>query len=512
MSRLKNTIQNAKVSVFFHVIFIFTQFFARKIFLDNLGDDFIGLTSTLQSFLSFLNLAELGIGTAIGFTLYKPIFDKNYVEINHIIRFFGNVYKKIGLAIIGLSLILSGFFPLIFENTNISLPLIYYAFFTFLTSSLLGYFFNYHMLLFQADQKEYMVAKYLQTYNILKIVLQIIFVFYFQSFIAWITLELISSVLFTISLRKKTNSQYPWLKLSFSKEETKNEFKSYPQLIKKIKQISLHKIGTFVSNGTDNILIFSFINVETVAFFGNYQLIILNFATLLNKMFSGTNASVGNLVAEHNQASIKQVFWELMSFRFFIAGIVGIGIITLVDPFIVLWLGEKYILSDSTVALFAINFFMLQIRQPVDVFKQAYGLYSDTWAPIAQSVINLSVSVLLVTKFGLTGILLGTTCSLVLIIMLWRPFFLFTKAFHLPFYHYIIGFLKLSLTFIPVYIGTSFIINNFLKSDINNYYDFITFAIFVSIITIGFYGGLLYLTDRYFRDLIKRLINGVKKR
>nr|MUH41043.1 hypothetical protein [Zobellia laminariae] len=89
------------------------------------------------------------------------------------------------------------------------------------------------MLLFQADQKEYMVAKYLQTYNISKIILQIIFVFYLQSFIAWITLELISSILFTISLRKKTTNQYPWLKLSFKKEEKNKDFKSYPELIKK---------------------------------------------------------------------------------------------------------------------------------------------------------------------------------------------------------------------------------------------------------------------------------------
>ncbi|SHJ38505.1 lipopolysaccharide biosynthesis protein [Pseudozobellia thermophila] len=512
MSRLKNTIQNAKVSVFFHVLFIFTQFFARKIFLDNLGDDFMGLTSTLQSFLSFLNLAELGIGTAIGFTLYKPIFDQNHKEINHIIRFFGNIYKKIGWAIIGLALILSAFFPIIFEDVNISLPLIYYAFFTFLASSLLGYFFNYHMLLFQADQKEYMVAKYLQSYNISKIVLQIVLVFYFQSFIAWVSLELLSSILFTISLRKKTTKQYPWLSLSLKNGKKSKDFKSYPELIKKIKQISLHKLGTFVSNGTDNILIFSFINVETVAFFGNYQLIIVNFATLLNKFFSGTNASVGNLVAEKNEASIKQVFWELMSFRFFIAGIVSIGIITLVDPFIVLWLGEKYILSETTVALFALNFFMLQVRQPVDVFKQAYGLYSDTWAPIAQSVINLSVSMLLVTKFGLTGILLGTSCSLILIIMLWRPFFLFTRAFHWPFYHYIYGFLKLSFTFAPVYLGIRYITKTYLVSKTENIYDFIFFTSYVSIITIALYGGILYLSDRYFRDLIKRLTNGLKNK
>ncbi|MBU3024416.1 lipopolysaccharide biosynthesis protein [Zobellia galactanivorans] len=512
MSRLENTIKNAKVGVFFHVIFIFTQFFARKIFLENLGDDFMGLTSTLQSFLSFLNLAELGIGTAIGFTLYKPIFDKNHQEINHIIRFFGNIYKKIGWAIIGLALILSAFFPLIFEDVDISLPLIYYAFFTFLASSLLGYFFNYHMLLFQADQKEYMVAKYLQSYNITKIIIQIILVFYFQSFIAWVTLELLSSILFTISLRKKTTKQYPWLSLSLNNGQKSKDFKSYPELIKKIKQISLHKLGTFVSNGTDNILIFSFINIETVAFFGNYQLIILNFATLLNKFFSGTNASVGNLVAEKNESSIKQVFWELMSFRFFIAGIVGIGIITLVDPFIVLWLGEKYILSETTVALFAINFFMLQVRQPVDVFKQAYGLYSDTWAPIAQSIINLGVSLLLVGNFGLPGILMGTCSSLVLIIMLWRPYFLFTKGFAWPFYEYVIGFLKLTLTFIPVYLGSRYVICNIINFPINTIYDFVLFAFLATLTIVLLYGGILYASDHFFRDLIRRLKRGLLKR
>ncbi|MDO6518276.1 hypothetical protein [Zobellia uliginosa] len=505
MSRLANTIKNAKVSVFFHIIFIFTQFFARKIFLENLGDDFMGLTGTLQSFLSFLNLAELGIGTAIGYTLYKPIFDKNYKEINQIIHFFGNIYKKIGFIIIGLSLILSAFFPLIFENTNIPLSLIYFAFYAFLTSSLLGYFFNYHMLLFQADQKEYMVAKYFQSFNISKIVLQIIFVFYFQSFIIWISLELLASLLFTISLRRKTTKEYPWLKLSYKKDQERKNFESYPELIKKIKQISLHKLGTFVSNGTDNILIFSFISVETVAFFGNYQLIIANFATLLNKLFSGTNASVGNLVAENNEQSIKQVFWELMSFRFFIAGIVVIAILTLVDPFIMLWLGEKYILTKTTVSLFALNFFILQIRQPVDVFKQAYGLYSDTWAPVAQSVINLGVSILLVTKFGLTGILLGTSCSLILIIMLWRPYFLFAKAFRWPFISYVIGFIKLLITFLPIYFVIQYIIHNFLIFKIVNFYDWILFSAMVVSITIILYGGVLYITDKYFRDLIKRL-------
>lgn len=220
---------------------------------------------------------------------------------------------------------------------------------------------------------------------------------------------------------------------------------------------------------------------------------------------------MGNLVAEKNEASIKQVFWELMAFRFFIAGIVCLGIITLVNPFIILWLGEKYVLSETTVALFAINFFMLQVRQPVDVFKQAYGLYSDTWAPVAQSIINLGMSLLLVNKFELSGVLMGTSCSLIIIIMLWRPYFLFTKAFHWPFYEYALGFLKLLLIFVPVYFVVRYVILLFFNANINNFYDFAIYSFLVTCTIIILYGGILYASNRFFRDLIKRLKNGLLK-
>tara|TARA_R110000822_G_scaffold127915_5_gene263507 strand:- start:17354 stop:18895 length:1542 start_codon:yes stop_codon:yes gene_type:complete len=510
MSRVRNTLQNAKVSVLFHVIFIFTQFFARKIFLDHLGDEFIGLTSTLQSILSFLNLAELGIGTAVGYTMYKPIFNKDYKKLNDLIAYFGYLYKRIGLLIVGLSIILGAFFPIIFNEVTINLGIIYYAFFALLTNALLGYFFNYHLFLLQADQKAYIVEKYAQSFTISKILLQCLFVFYLQNFFIWISLELISSVLFSYVLRKQIAKEYPWLVIS-NKIKTR-DIKKFPLLLQKIKQISVHKFGTFVSSSTDNILIFKYISIESVAFYGNYMLIVNNLTILIAKLFSGTNASVGNLVAENDPENIEKVFWEFMALRFFIASISTIAILKLLDPFISLWLGPKYILEHSTLVFFSINFFILQIRQPVDVFIQAYGLYQDTWAPIAQSIINLVFSIVLINIYGITGVLIGTTISLTLIILIWKPYFVYTKGFDKNVGEYLFGFSKLTFSVMMTYILVTYLSDHIYNIVIESWVNWIltglkilTFTFFVNFV-------IMYPLNKGFRNIVKRMIGLVSNK
>src|SRR5690606_22300661 len=131
------------------------------------------------------------------------------------------------------------------------------------------------------------------------------------------------------------------------------DIKKFPELLQKIKQISAHKLGAFVSSSTDNILIFKYISIESVAFYGNYMLFVNNLAVLIMKLFSGTNASVGNLVAENDPKNIKKVFWEFMALRFFIACFSTIAILKLLDPFIALWLGPKYILENSVLVFFS---------------------------------------------------------------------------------------------------------------------------------------------------------------
>lgn len=509
MSRVKNTLLNAKVSVLFHVLFIFTQFFARKIFLDHLGDEFIGLTSTLQSILGFLNLAELGIGTAIGYTMYKPIFNKDYKELNDLITYFGYLYKKIGLIIIGASIILAAFFPIIFDGLTLNLGFVYYAFFALLANALLGYFFNYHLFLLQADQKSYIVEKYTQSFTITKILFQCLFVFYFQSFFIWITLELISSVMYSYVLRRKIAKEYPWLVIS-NRIQNK-DVKKFPVLLQKIKQISVHKLGTFVSTSTDNILIFKYISIESVAFYGNYMLIVNNLTALIMKLFSGTNASVGNLVAENDPENIKKVFWEFMALRFFIACFSTIAILKLLDPFIALWLGPQYVLENSILVFFSINFFILQIRQPVDVFIQAYGLYQDTWSPIAESIINLVFSLILIKSYGITGVLMGTTISLIAIIMIWRPYFVFTQGFKRGIGEYLTGFFNLAVSAILTWVSVNYLTERFYNIAIENWIHWLLMGLKVVVITMSINFIIMYSLSKGFRNVVKRIANLVIK-
>jgi len=229
MSRVSHAIKNMKFSIFFYVIFLILQFVSRKLFLDNLGDEFMGLSGTLRSFLSFLNLAELGIGAAVGFSLYKPIFNKDHGRINELISLFGHLYKKIGLIILIAGLIISAFFPIIFDTLKAPLSIVYYTFYTFLFGMCLNFFFNFHIILLQADQKDYVITSNSQSINLIKIILQCVVVYYFQSIYGWITLELLYYITNSIILRKKVKQIYPWLHLN---QKTTNSILTKKTLIR----------------------------------------------------------------------------------------------------------------------------------------------------------------------------------------------------------------------------------------------------------------------------------------
>ena len=172
-SRVKKSLLNARVNLVFYFLSLAVAFFSRKIFLDTLSADFLGLTGTLNNLLGFLNLAELGINSAIGYVLYKPIFEHNTDKINEIISIFGYIYRWIGFIILGTGCILACFLPLIFPNNIFNLHIIYFAYFSYLTSSLIGYFANYKQTLLGADQKNYVVTAYFQSAMLLKTLFQI---------------------------------------------------------------------------------------------------------------------------------------------------------------------------------------------------------------------------------------------------------------------------------------------------------------------------------------------------
>lgn len=504
-SRVRKTLLNARVNLIFYFLSIILAFFSRKIFLDCLGAAFIGLTGTLQNLLGFLNLAELGIGSAIGYVLYKPIYEHDRQKINEIISVMGFLYRWIGLIILGSGIILSCFLPLIFpaSDTGFSYALIYFAFYAFLSSSLIGYFINYRQNLLAADQRNYVVTAYFQSTVIIKILIQMAVAYYTGSYYAWVAIELAFGIIYSLILNYKINQTYPWLKSNIKSGKTL--FKSYPEVMKYTRQLFVHQISTFAQFQISPILIYLFVSLQTVAYYGNYTLIIDKAGVFMSHIFGSANAGIGNLIAEGNSKKILSVYWEMMSSRFFFGGIIIFGLIVFLVPFISLWLGEQYILPDIVMYLLIFNFF-ISVTRGSDAFLFGNGLFYDVWAPIAETVIYIVTALIGGHFWGLPGVIFGNTLSLLLIVGIWKPAFLFRVGFKTPIWHYWLGWSKMCLIMAVSIAAIKYIMLNHIHLAMDSWGSIFVAAVVDTLIFTIFYFALFYCLSRPFRSFTTRFL------
>ena len=446
-ARTKKSIRNAVVSTAYFLLILVLSFFSRKIFFDYLGREVMGLNQTAKDLLGFLNISELGIGGAVAFLLYKPLFEKNHEKVKEIITVQGWLYRLVAFFIIGASCVLMCFFPLIFAKADLPLSYAYLVFGLLLISSMLSYFFNYRMIILTAHQKQYMTVRVIQGVEVVKIILQIITVTKLNNpFFWWLGLEFFSKVACTIILDKVVKKEYPWLEINL--KNGREYLKRNQEIIKKTKQIFFHKIaGVALANSSSPIL-YAFTSLTTVAFFGNYQIILSKISKLISNLFNSTAAGIGDLVAEGNKKSQIRVFWELFDSRILIAGIIVICAYHLTQPFISAWLSSDYLLGNKFLIIFLIMQGIIMTRDTVDSFINAKGMFQDIWAPMVEAALNIGLSILFGHWWGLEGIILGVTTSLVLIIEIWKPVFLFKFGFNespLPYFVRLAGRLAVIL-------------------------------------------------------------------
>lgn len=444
---------NIKVGMLFYVLSLFLAFFSRKIFLDCLGAEFIGLTGMLMNIMSFLSVAELGIGTSIVYFLYKPLQEDDHEKINEVMSMLAFLYRCIGGVIGGCGLLVSIFFPWWFSDLTTGLPLVYFAFYSFLASSVAGYVFNYRQLLVSANQKQYLVNAYFQSIAIAQSLTQILLAYYYRNLWLWVVVGLVFTIIGIIVFNIRIRQLYPWLRINLS--EGRQNLKKYPEVLKKTRQIFVQKIKDFILYRSDEIMVGMFVSVVKVAFYGNYTLIINKLLYLVNILSDGLSAGVGNLLAEGNEQNIMKVFWEMTAARFFILGVIIFSLLMFLQPFIGCWLGPEYQLDGLIVYLIIFNFFIRLQNAAVYIYIGSAGLFSDVWAAWTELIVNLTVTIALAPFFGIVGILLGKIISYFFISAFWKPYYLFSQGFHksvwvfwrgmAPFYAIFVLFAVLSL-------------------------------------------------------------------
>lgn len=426
-SRIQKSLMNAKVNVLFYILITILAFFSRKYFLQNLGTEFVGLSGTLGDILNLMNITELGIGTAVSVTLYKPLFNKDHNTINDIVSVYGFLYSRVGLFIGTVGLIISAFFPVFFKDAGVPLYFVYMMFYAMLYAALLGYFINYKQIILSASQQNYVIMLRYNTTIIAKVILQIITSFLPYNYIWWILLEAITITVYTFLINGTIRKHFPWLESSYSRG--KEKFSEYKDLWNKTKQVFCLKVSHVVFNSSSNVLIYTFTSLTTVALYGSYQMLMTKVTAFVDGLFTGMEASVGNLIAEGDIVKIKRVFNELLSIRYFFAGVCSITLYFTVSPFINVWLGSEYIMGDSLVVLLSLHIFFQQARLTVDNFKNGYGIYQDVWAPISEVVLFIGLALLLGKFYGLAGILFAQVFTEGLVKMTWKPYYLFKKGF-----------------------------------------------------------------------------------
>ena len=430
MSRTNNSLKNIRYAALFKLAVVLVNFISRRVFVTILSDAYLGLNGTFANILSMLSLAELGVGTAITYSMYKPLAEQDEDQLLGLMALYRRFYWIIGIVIAVIGAGLTPFLPkLIHDHAALNVPHIQLIYLLFVFDSALSYFFVYKQSIITADQKQYIVTFYQNIILILSVVAQIIFLLLTKNYFVFLGIKIAGTLLTNLLLARKANKLYPYLT---QRRKVGLPAETRTTISKNIRATLMHKIGAVVVFETDNFLIMYFIGAIAVGFYSNYLMITQGLMNVFTMVFRSMTASVGNLCAEEDKSHAREVFWKLDFFTRWLYGFSAVCLMVLLNHFIgSVWLHqEKYLFSLSIVLLICLNFYLTGMRQGVLTFRDAMGLYwYDRHKPIAESLINLGVSIALAKPLGIAGIFIGTFVSSITTCCWIEPYILFKHGF-----------------------------------------------------------------------------------
>lgn len=428
MSRTANSLKNIKYSIIGQVFGLLANFITRMIFIRVLSIDYLGVNGLFTNILSILSFAELGIGPAIIYSMYKPLADKNIKLLKGLMDLYKKAYISIGSFILIGGTMLAPFIELVIKDLP-EINNLKFIYFLFVINSAISYFFSYKRSFLIADQKKYIDSFYHILYLLIKSVLQIIVLVTTKNYIFYLLIQITITFIENLTISMKVDKMYPYLNNNEKSSITKD---SKVEIIKNIRAMIFHKMGSVVVMSTDNLLIAKFVGIAEVGLYSNYLMIIEALKQIFNVIFKSVVASIGNLGATESSKKNEFIFRCIDLFGFWVYGFSSIALISLLNPFIGIWLGKAYLFPIESVLLIVISFYLRGRRESVLIFRDALGLYwYDRHKPIYESIINLVSSILLIKLLGFQGVILGTIISTITTSAWIEPYVLYRHGFKL---------------------------------------------------------------------------------
>lgn len=463
--RAEKSIKNVVSSIYMQVSIQILQFIVRTVFIKTLSVEYWGISGVFSNILMMLSLAELGIGNAINYAMYKPIAERDERKICEYMNFYKKLYIAIGIFVLIIGAALMPFLNF-FMASRPNINNLYLIYFLYVLNSATTYFFSYKAAIISVDQKQYMISNYNIVFSFIQAILQIAFLLITGNFLIYLSINIFINVSKNIYISAIADKNYPFLKkgnnLKLSTEESKKLYKNALAMF-------LHKISNVILNGTDSLIISKFIGIVILGIYSNYSTLIITIKVIFDLIFNSLTATIGNLCAKESNDKVYQVFAPIQLLNFWIISFCSVCFITLLNPFISIWVGEDYILSMPVVIAIVTMFFFTCMRRTVEMFRDATGLFwYDRYAGIAEAIINIVVSIILVTRIGIIGVFLGTIISNITTCFWISPYILYKYKFKKNvweyFKSYINYFTVTVLAIIVTYLGCSLVRGNLIIS------------------------------------------------
>jgi O-antigen/teichoic acid export membrane protein len=485
-SRIIKTAKNVSYGFIGQLLNILLSFLSRTVFIYILGVEYLGIDGLFLNILMLLSFAELGIGNAIVYGLYKPLAINDKEKIKTLMNLYAKTYKNIGTIVFIFGLILIPFLGYIIKDTpNIkeNISLIYLL---FLLNTSISYFFVYKKSIITADQKNFVVVFYQQLFRIGQTIAQILFLLLTGQYLLFLAIQILTTILDNLYISRKADKMYPYLR----ERSIKNlEINDQNSIISNIKALFFYKFGSVVLNGSDNIIIATIIGITAVGVNSNYILIISVFSAIIGQIMNGFTASVGNLNAIASKDSKEKNFNILFFLSIWMYGFCAVGLYLFLNKFIDLWIGEAFAFPDLVVFSIVLHFYVNSAQFTTYTYRMTMGLFvQGKFAPLAAALINIFLSIFLGNIFGIAGIFFATSVARLITTGIVDPVLVFRIGFQKSPYKYFIKY----FLFIGLFVTLYYLIKSFLSLMVFSgflgfFLEVIIFSILFNLIMLGIF-------------------------
>lgn len=508
-SRTQYSAYNISIGMVSRFASIIMGYVVRIIFTRVLSENYVGVNGLFTDILNVLALSEMGIETAVAYALYGPIARGDIETQKSIMKLYKWFYRFVAVFVLVAGLMVIPFMDVIIKNKP-DIDNLIYIYILYLGNTVMSYLLVYKKTLLDAHQLKYIGTLANTTSWIIQDILQIIVLITTKNFVFYLYMNIIATLGANIYISKKTDKMYPYVK---SRDIQPLDKGIKQDILKNVKAMMMHKIGNVAVNNTDNLLISSLVGITSVASYSNYYLLIGAIRNILYEAVDGITASVGNLAVTSDKNRVRKIFNVSIFASNWLFCLTAICMYELLNPFVKISFGEKYLFSMDVVFILCINLYITGAVRTCKVFLESLGLFwYDRYKSIAEAAINLIVSLILGYRFGVAGIFAGTFVSCVTTTLWVEPYVIFKYHFKekvskyfttLAGYFLVTAFVWFTTHWIIVYTESLFGISSIV---LIIFWRFIVILIAADLMLLA-----VYFKDENFRFAVRKLKGLVKK-